>query len=103
MAGRAVHEIVRSPQNALLLLVNNFDTRGWNLLLQILQQRIYDPKSSFPSGRTDTDSRRTDKPFRFWKCEDQSVAFVIRDPHYLPPMADGVIPSTSWVKLLRRS
>jgi hypothetical protein len=68
LAVLAVHDIARSPQNSLLLLVvldGDFDTPLWDFLCQILQPGNIGPESSFPSCSANIESRGAEKQFRF--------------------------------------
>jgi hypothetical protein len=94
----AVHDIARSPQNALLLLVvldSDFDTPVWDFLGQILQPGILAQNRSrmavlTPNPAEPKDHLDSEVQMRFfWRqsgMRGQSVAFVIRDPHCLPPI-----------------
>jgi hypothetical protein len=103
LAVLAAHDIARSRQNSLLLLVvlhSDFDTPLWDFLPQILQPGILAPESPFPSCSVDTESRRAEKQFEFvdtnaflWPesgIRGESVAFVIRD--------SSLFATDTWVK-----
>ena len=56
-----VHDVARSRQNPLLLLVvvgSDFDTPLWDFLCQILQPGILPENRPLPSCSADNDSRR---------------------------------------------
>jgi hypothetical protein len=99
LAVLAVHDVARSPQNALLLLVvldSDFDTPVWDFLRQILQPGILaqnrpsrvavlPPNLAGPKNHLDSEVQ-----MRFFdpgqECEARAWLLSFVTPHFLPPI-----------------
>ena len=103
LAVLAVHDIARSPQNSLLLLVvldSDFDTPLWDFLSQILQPGILAQNRPSRVAVLTPNPAESRKQFEFggtnaflWResgMRGESVAFVIRD--------SSLFATDSWVK-----
>jgi hypothetical protein len=99
LAVLAVHDIARSPQNSLLLLVvlhSDFDTPLWDFLSQILQPGILAQNRPSrvavltPNPAEPKNNMNSDIQTRFFgpnqECEARAWLLSFATPHCLPPI-----------------
>ena len=95
----AVHDIARSPQNPLLLLVvanSDFDTPLWDVSRSNIAAGNFSAESPFQSGSADTNpaepknNLNSEVQMQFFgpnqECEARAWLLSFATPHCLPPI-----------------